>query len=278
MTIRTTRVLADGYRFLEGPRWRDGELWMAEIGAGDVVTLKPDGTRRTVISVPGIPSGLGFLPDGTPLVVSIRERRLMRIKGSRLELHADLSNLSPFLNDMVVDRQGRAYVGDFGFDVLSGERAKPGSIILVQPDGQASIVARGLKSPNGSMVTASGRLIVGESGANRLVSFPIKPDGTLGEMSIDAVLEGAPDGSCLDVEGAVWAALFDKNRFDRVLNGKVIETIETPGRHAVACQLGGADGRTLFCLTYKGALGDIGKAHDAQVEVATVDVAGAGSP
>jgi sugar lactone lactonase YvrE len=202
----------------------------------------------------------------------------MRINGNKLEEHADLSKLSPFLNDMVVDRQGRAYVGDFGFDVLKGEPAKRGSIILVQLDGRASVVARDLKSPNGSMVTPDGRLIVGESGANRLVSYPIKPDGTLGDMAIDAVLEGSPDGSCLDVEGGVWAALFDKNRFDRVLDGKVVETVETPGRHAVACQLGGADGRTLFCLTYKGELKDIGKAPTAQVEVVAVDVAGAGSP
>jgi sugar lactone lactonase YvrE len=278
MTRRNTRVLADGFKFLEGPRWHDGELWMAEIGAGDVVTVTPQGVRRTVISVPGTPSGLGFLPDGTPLVVSIRERRLLRIRGTKLQEHADLSKLSPFLNDMVVDRQGRAYVGDFGFDVLKGEPSKRGSIILVQPDGRASVVARDLKSPNGSMVTPDGRLIVGESGAQRLVSYPIKPDGTLGEMTVEAVLEGSPDGSCLDVEGGIWAALFDKDRFDRVLNGKVVESIVTPGRHAVACQLGGADNRTLFCLTYKGALEDIGKAPRAQVEVVAVDVAGAGSP
>src|SRR5262249_52941629 len=278
MSERNLRVLADGFKFLEGPRWRDGELWMAEIGAGEVVTISPAGKRRTVVNVPGTPSGLGFLPDGTPLVVSMRERRLMRIKGNRLEEHADLSKLSSFLNDMVVDRQGRAYVGDFGYDVLNREPSQPGSIILVQPDGRASVVGRGLKSHNGTMVTADGHLIVGESGANRLVSFPMKPDGTLGEMSILATLEGAPDGSCLDVAGAVWAALFDKNRFVRVMNGKVIETIETPGRHAVACQLGGSDGLTLFCLTYKGALHDIGKAFEAQVEIADVDVAGAGSP
>jgi sugar lactone lactonase YvrE len=251
---------------------------MAEIGTGDVVTVTPEGARRTVVSVPGTPSGLGFLPNGTPLVVSIRERRLMRINGSTLEEHADLSKMSPFLNDMVVDRQGRAYVGDFGYDVLSGEHVKPGSIILVQPDGRAYVVARELSSPNGSVVTEDGRLIVAESSARRLASFPIKPDSTLGEKTINAVLEGSPDGICLDAEGGIWVALFDKNRFDRVLDGKLVETIETPGRHAVACQLGGADGRTLFCLTYKGALEDIGKAPNAQVEIAVVDVAGAGSP
>ena len=92
------RVLADGFKFLEGPRWHDGELWMAEIGAGDVVTVTPEGVRRTVVSVPGTPCGLGFFPNGTPLVVCIRKRRLMRINGSHLEEHADLSKMSPFLN------------------------------------------------------------------------------------------------------------------------------------------------------------------------------------
>jgi sugar lactone lactonase YvrE len=278
MTTRNAQVLVGGFTFLEGPRWRNGELWMAEIGTGDVVIVTPEGRRRTVVHVPGTASGLGFLPNGTPIVVSIRERRLMRINGSTIEEHADLSALSPFLNDMVVDRQGRAYVGNFGFDVLKGEAVRPGSIVLVQPNGQAAVVARGLNGPNGSVVTADGRLIVAESFANRLLSFPINPDGTLGEQSTHIVLEGAPDGICLDVEGGIWVALFDKNRFDRVLDGKVVETIDTPDRHAVACQLGGADGRTLFCLTYAGALDDIGKALTAQVEIAVVDAAGAGSP
>ena len=120
-------------------------------------------------------------------------------------------------------------------------------------------VASGLKSPNGSLLTGDGRLILGESGATRLVSFSIKPDGTLGELSVLANLKGSPDGSCPDVAGAVWVAPFGKNRFVRIMDGKVIEAAETPGRHAVARQFGGAAGLTLFCLTYKGALHDIGK-------------------
>jgi sugar lactone lactonase YvrE len=211
-------------------------------------------------------------------VVSVRERRLMRIKHGALEEHADLSGISPFLNDMVVDRQGRAYVGNFGFDVLSGEPANPGSIILVQPDGRVSVVAEGLNGPNGSVVTADGRLVVAESFGGRLLSFQVNPDGSLGKQPIPIPLEGSPDGICLDTEGGIWTALFDKSRFDRVLSGKVVETIETLGRHAIACQLGGSDGRTLFCLTYEGALEDIGKARSAQVEITAVDIPGAGSP
>ncbi len=273
----TTRILADGFLFLEGPRWHDGELWMAEIGAGDVVAITMDGKRRTIAQIPGTPSGIGFLPDGTPLVVSVRDRKLMRIKKSTLEVHADLSDVSPFLNDMVVDRQGRAYVGNFGFDVLKGEPAKPGSEVLVYPDGRVIVVAKDLKGPNGAVVTSEGRLVVAESFGGRLSSFPIKQDGSLGE-STAIPLEGSPDGICLDAEGGIWVALFDKNRFDRVLNDQVVATVETPGRHSIACQLGGADGRTLFCLTYEGALEDMGKAPSAQVEITTVDAPAAGSP
>ncbi|HUA36250.1 MAG TPA: SMP-30/gluconolactonase/LRE family protein [Candidatus Binataceae bacterium] len=277
MNKRITTTLASGFLFLEGPRWHGGELWMAEIGAGDVVAITADGQRRTIAKVPGTPSGIGFLPDGTPLVVSVRDRKLMRIKGNTLEVHADLSAVSPFLNDMVVDRQGRAYVGNFGFDVLKGEPAKPGSEVLVHPDGRVAVVAKDLNGPNGAVVTSDGRLVVAESFGGRLSSFPIKQDGSLGEAT-KIPLEGSPDGICLDAGAGIWVALFDKNRFDRVLDGKVVETVETPGRHAIACQLGGADGRTLFCLTYEGALEDIGKAPSAQVETTTVDAPAAGSP
>jgi len=150
-----------------------------------------------------------------------------------------------------LDGQGRAYVGNFGFDILSGEPAKPGSVILVQPDGRTSVAAQGLKGPNGSVVTPDGRLVAAESFARRLASFPVNADGSLGEQPTEIRLEGSPDGICLDTEGGIWVARFDKNRFDRVLDGKVVETIETPGRHAVASQLGGADGRTLFCQPMK---------------------------
>lgn len=277
---RNTEVLADGFIFLEGPRWHGGELWMAELGSDNVVGVGLDGQRRNVVHVPGMPSGIGFLPDGTPVVVSMCERRLMRITNGALEQHADLSSVSAFINDMVIDRQGRAYVGDMGYNPLRGgpQPDTLGKIILVQPDGSAAFVADGIRSPNGCAITRGGHLIMAESLGNSLAAFVQNPDGTLGERSVAADLDGIPDGICMDAEDGIWVALFDKDRFDRVLNGKVVASIATPGRRAIACQLGGPDGRTLFCLTYEGLQSEIGKNVATRVEVVTVDVPGTGSP
>lgn len=273
-----TTVWADGFTFLEAPRWHEGELWVADIGTGEVLVVTSAEERRRVVQVPGAACGMGFLPDGTPLVLSLNERKLYRIEGDALAPHADLSAVSPFLNDMVVDTLGRAYVGDFGFNLHRQDPAKEGTILLVQPDGDVSVVAKGLQGPNGCCLTQDSHLIVAETFANRLLRFRINPDGTLGDSPVVTELEGMPDGLCLDAEGAIWVALFDKDRFVRMLDGKVIDTIETPGRRAVACQLGGADGLTLFCLTFEGEVQDIGKAIAGKIEIATVYVGAGGSP
>ena len=277
---QTTKLLADGFHFLEGPRWRDGWLWMSDIGAGTVFRLRADGYSEKVIDVPGTPSGLGFLPDGTPLVVSLNGRALHRIVGDRLELHADLSGLvdSP-INDMVVDRRGRAYVGCMGYEFFQGAAPKPGSILLVEPGGAARVVAEDLSLPNGLAVTrdraGGARLAVGESFAGRLTSFAIAADGSLGDRRVELDLGGVPDGICLDEEGGIWIAMLEQG-VGRVKDGRIVERIAMAGTRAIACQLGGDDGRTLFCLTFKGETADIGKVPGACVETARVEVAGGG--
>ena len=279
MINRKTELLADGFTFLEGPRWHGGELWMAEIGSNNVLALGLDGQRRNVVNVPGVPSGLGFLPDGTPLVLAMTERRLYKIVDGELELHADLSGISPMINDMVVDEQGRAYVGDVGFDIFASlEPDKTGNIVIVQPDGSVSVGAEGLVCPNGCAITGDGRLVVAESLANRISFFPIGQDGSLGARASSVDMGGLPDGICVDREDAVWVSVSDQSRFDRVLNGEVVERVEVPGGLAVACQLGGEDGRTLFCLIFDGDHSQIGKIVATRVETAKVDVPGRGSP
>jgi hypothetical protein len=153
--------LAEGFKFLEGPRWRDGRLWMSDSFGGQVFTLGPEGDVETVIEVPGKPSGLGFLPDGTPLVVSMEDRRLLRLEDGALVGHAEIGGLvSGVANDMVVDAQGRAYVGAFGFDLFGGEDFRPTNLVMVSPEGEAQVVAEKVEFPNGSVILPGGEVMV----------------------------------------------------------------------------------------------------------------------
>ncbi len=278
-----TEVLADGFEFLEGPRWRDGRLWMSDSFGGQVFTLGPDGGVETVVEVPGKPSGRGFLPDGTPRIVSMKDRRVLRLENGGLVCHAELGSLvTGDANDMLVDAQGRVYVGNFGFDLFGGADYRTANMIMVSPAGVAQVVAEEVAFPNGTVMLPSGEvLVVAETFGHRLTAFDVASDGTLSNRRLFADLgEYGPDGICLDQMGAIWVSAFNHGVFMRVLEGgTVTHHLEVPGRHAVACQLGGADGRTLFCLTCEGTWEEIcaGQAH-AQVEVTTVDIPGAGSP
>jgi sugar lactone lactonase YvrE len=278
-----TEVLAEGFGFLEGPRWHDGRLWMSDMDRGKVFTLGLDGGVETVVEVPGQPSGLGFLPDGRPLIVSMEDRRLLRLEGGNLVCHAELGPLvTGVTNDMVVDTQGRAYVGNFGFDLIAGADFRAANIVMVSPAGEAQVVAEEVDFPNGTVILPGGEvLIVAETFGHRLTAFDVASDGTLSNRRVFADLgEYGPDGICLDQEGAIWASAFNHGVFLRVLEGgTVTHRVDVTDRRAVACQLGGSDGCTLFCLTCEGTWEEIcaGEAH-ARVEVTTVDIPGAGSP
>ncbi len=278
-----TETLAEGFGFLEGPRWHDGRLWMSDIFRRKIFTLDPDGRVETVIEVPGRPSGLGFLPDGTPLIVSMKDRRLLRLEDSGLVCHAELGPLvTGDTNDMVVDALGRAYVGNFGFDLLGDADFRNATMIMVSPAGEARVVAEEVAFPNGAVILPGGEvLVVAETFGHRLTAFDVASDGTLSNRRVFADLsKHYPDGICLDQEGAIWVSAFDQDVFLRVREGgTVTHRVDVTGRRAVACQLGGSDGHTLFCLTYEGSWEQqcASEAH-ARVEVATVDIPGAGSP
>jgi sugar lactone lactonase YvrE len=278
----TTQVFAEGFVFLEGPRWRGHRLWVSDMHGHTVYRLQEDGTREAVVEVPGKPSGIGFLPDGTPLIVSMHDRKLMKLVDGKLAVHADLSQLCRYeINDMVVDRRGNAYVGNIGFDLLSGEKFKPTNFVLVTPSGQVREVAADLHVPNGPVISADGkRLIVAESWAKRLTAFDIEADGSLANRRVFAELDVSPDGICLDAEGAIWVAGFNSDRFVRVREGgEVTHCVRVQDRYPVACTLGGADGRTLYCLTFKGTIKELGKIRDAsRIETARVEVPAGGSP
>jgi len=187
-----TRTIATGFAFPECPRWHDGLLWFSDQHDCKVHVLTPDGAAVETFDVPGRPSGLGWLPDRDLLVVSMLERRLYRRRNGALSIYAELSALHPGQsNDMVVDREGRAYVGNIGFDFHAGEAFRPTAIALVTPDGTVSVAADEVACPNGSVIAPDGRtLIVAESFGMRLMEFDIAADGTLTDRRVFAELGG----------------------------------------------------------------------------------------
>ena len=290
---RATEVLAEGIYFGEGPRWRAERMWFSDFYAQAVKSVSLAGDLRTEIELDDRPSGLGWMPDGSMLIVSMTKRQVLRrsIDGA-ITVHADLSDVAGFhCNDMVVDAAGRAYVGNFGFD-LDAELAARGvpavladhataDLVCVAPDGAVSVAAADMHFPNGSVITPDGKtLIVGETLGGVLTAFDIGANGVLANRRVWASTSPRiPDGIALDAKGRIWIAnpiapecvLFAEG-------GEVVEVIDT-GQPCYACMLGGEDGRILFMLTAKSSV-----AHDAAAEptgkllIATVDAPHAGWP
>ncbi|HWO94299.1 MAG TPA: SMP-30/gluconolactonase/LRE family protein [Dehalococcoidia bacterium] len=252
--------------------------------AHEVVAVGLDGQRETIVEVPNQPSGLGWLPDGTMLVVSMVDRKLLRMGAKGLTEVADLSSLAPFhCNDMVVDAQGRAYIGNFGFDIYSGGAAEPRTttLVMVTPDGEARAVAEDMAFPNGSVITPDGRtLIVAETMARRLTAFDIRPDGSLENRRVWAQLEVPPDGICLDADNCIWVAVPTRpGGFVRVAEGgKVLDRIDLEDRGGYACMLGGPDRRTLLLLeAFDGNPANIARGN-GRLRTVEVETGGAGLP
>ncbi len=276
-----TDVLLSGLTFPEAPRWRHGKLWFSDFYTQRVLTIAAEGRAETVVHVPQRPSGLGWRRDGTMLVVSMLDRRLLAFDGSELRAVAALDALATGpCNDMVVDAADRAYIGNFGFDRHAGESPRTTCLIRVDPDGSVHRAADELMFPNGMVITPDGgTLIVAETYAHRLTAFAIGRDGALGRRRLFAALPDCfPDGICLDAEGAVWVADARGRRVIRVRDGgTVVQTIATE-RTVFACMLGGEDRRRLFLCTSTGSGPGMAEKRDGRIEALRVDVPGAGLP
>jgi len=290
--------LISGLSFTECPRWRDGRLYFSDFYTHRVLAVATDGTAETIAHVPNQPSGLGFLPDGRLLIVSMRDRKVLRREADgSLAVHADLSALAPWhANDMLVDHDGRAWVGNFGFDLTGGAPPRTTVLICVEPDGAARIAADGLGFPNGMVLTPDRKtLIVAESFASRLSAFSVS-GGSLSERRTWAAfgnpprsadhgsalreLAVAPDGICLDAEGAVWVADATHQRLLRVAEGgRILDELTAGGLGLFACMLGGDDGRTLFvCAAPTFREAEAAANHRASILMTKVGVPHAGLP
>lgn len=229
------QTVLTGMSYLECPRWHDDRIWVADFYTHQVVSVAEDGSDlRVEAQVPGQPSGLGWLPDGRLLVVSMSDAKLLRREhDGSLVVHADLEpHVTGHPNDMVVDAQGRAWVGNFGFDLMAGADIAPTVLLRVDPDGTVTEVADDLWFPNGTVITDDGVLLVDETFGNRITAFDIGVDGSLTNRRVWAsfgeipesrqigdvlpLLVVAPDGCGLDAEGALWVADANHARVVRV--------------------------------------------------------------
>lgn len=276
-------IVATNVAFGEAPRWHDGAFWWSDMHGHQVHRLSAGGPA-TVCDVPMRPSGLGWLPDGRMLVVSMADKRVLRLEADgSLVTHADLSDTVPRrLNDMIVDRRGRAYVGNFGFELDEQEAPAPTVLVRVDPDGASRVVADELLFPNGMVISEDGQLlVVAETFGGRLSAFDIAADGTLSNRRVWAQLaDGAvPDGICLDAAGAIWVASPTTHVCLRVREGgEVLERIST-GRGAYACMLGGEDRLTLYVCTADSHEPERQRRErNGRIEAFTVTTPGAGLP
>lgn len=265
--MTTAEVIHEGLAFGEGPRWRDGRLWFSDFYRHAVFTLDADGVETKVVNVPGQPSGLGWLPDGRLLVSSMTDRTVLRLEpDGSLVVHADLGGLAGFhVNDLLCDRQGRAYVGNFGYDlhadmaqreiptILADETAGATSLALVHPDGTVDVAAESVRFPNGMALIDDGRtLVLAETLRMQLTAFDVAEDGTLSNRRVYASTAeqmAAPDGICADPEGGIWVATALTPTVLRFAEGGgVTGSVET-SQIAYACAMGGESGRTLYAMT-----------------------------
>jgi sugar lactone lactonase YvrE len=299
---RELTVLAGGFAFLEGPRWHDGYLYTSDFYTYRTFRIDLEGNREKLFDMPGQPSGMGWLPNGDLVINSMRDRKVMRWDGRDLSVHADLWDVAEsHLNDMVVDTQGRAYVGNFGVDHLAGEPMAPATVVRVDPDGTITPLVSGLHGPNGMAITADGRtMFMSESTANRVSRFDITEDGALvnqrtyysdgdlpkeADTFVGAIQNGelhwVPDGMCIDAEDAIWVADAIGRRALRIKDGEVVEELSSGDLELgiVSCALGGEDGRTLFLCAAPGFGEEACKAsHDACILTTRVEVPHAGRP
>ena len=299
MPKRELSVLAAGYTYLEGLRWHDGRLWASDFYTGQVIAVDLQGRVEVICRVLQQPSGLGWLPDGRLLISSMKDRKLLRREpDGTLAQHADLSALTGGpINDLVVDEQGRAYVGNFGFDLMAGEPVATTTLVRVDTDGVAQVVADGLCFPNGSFITPDGKtLIVNETFGNRISEFDILANGALGPRrdwanfgalpesdDLSVLIEASaigPDGGALDAEGALWVADAIGKRIVRLARGgKILEQIDTGEFGIFAAALGGPDGKTLFMAAAPDFIEANRRAKpEGRILMTQVDVPHAGRP
>ena len=274
-------LICQDFTFIEGPRWHEGALWFSDFYDKAVFRVVPGERPEKVVSVPQQPSGLGWLPNGDLLVSSMLDKTLYRWSETEgLKEYADVSVVAERrINDMLVEPGGRAWVGNFGFVHQDGESIAPGTLARVDTDRSVHAAAGNLLFANGMVLVNGGNtLIVAETYRGCLTAFDIESTGHLVNRRLWAQLpEGdVPDGICVDAEEAIWVASPTTGSVLRLLEGGELTDSIQIGRKAIACALGGNNGRTLFVSSAESTDRDIClDRRSASIEAFEVTIASA---
>ena len=296
MEARTVRAFGPPGYFYECPRWHDGHWLVSDMRGKTVFRLDESGEATVVIELDDRPGGLGWLADGTMLVVSMEQRCLHRLSpdgaiASSVDLAPLVAGREGFLNDLVVSPRGDIFIG-FCQDPYTLSMSEPlGALIRIDRLGDCSIAAEGLAFPNGMAITPDGlTLVVAETGKPRLSAFAIADDGTLGQRREWATLDEVRDrradrstpigerpitfdGCGMDSEGHVWAAEIGSGCLRIAPGGEVVDSVILPdGLRAYACMLGGPDGRSLMICGADDKHEERMSRKGARLFLATVDV------
>lgn len=308
--MKELKKLTGGLYFGEGPRWHENKLWFSDFYSHKVMTLDENNSLETVCEVPSQPSGLGWLPNGDLLIVSMLDRKILKFSEGSISVHADLSEyVAHKCNDMVVSSDGTAYVGNFGMGD-AGESLNSTHLMIVKSDGTVLKGPDNLLFPNGTVITEDGKnLIVAETLGAKLTSFDIEDNGELVNRKLWARTSAlyslliikflsslgfdlskvdfskysknlhVPDGICLDEKNGIWIASPTTKAVVRIeKGGNITDTISTP-KGAFACMLGGKDRKTLYVIISNSSDPEEAKASpEGEIHSIEVEIPGVGKP
>ncbi|MBR0718766.1 SMP-30/gluconolactonase/LRE family protein [Bradyrhizobium liaoningense] len=282
MSETQLKTVLDGGKYFEAPRWHAGRLWFVDCMARTLLSIGASGDRLEHATFEDTPCGSGVLPDGRLIVLTMFRKRLLAFADGQLSPYADLSDIATgTIDDMIVDGLGRAWVGDLGFNLPPPPGCgADGRIILVTPDGAKRVVAEGLRFPNGIAVTADHkRLVVAEMDGECLADYDVADDGGL-HLRRRLACGKEPDGICLDHDGAVWVASYGEDAFIRIdRDGQERQRIHVPGRRGIACAFGGANRKTLYCISAATSPEELRqRKSSARIDVVDVETPGSGYP